>query len=121
MARGHGRPDLFHIGELAASEAIPANYLAQILAELRNAGFITSKRGKFGGYALSRPPEEISLHDIVKALDPEMLEFDIGGEGESGQRVREVWKEVQRTLETQTRGITLDTLASQPSGAMYYI
>lgn len=122
MAQAHGRPELFHIEELARLEAIPANYLAQILAELRNAGLITSKRGKYGGYALSRPPEEITLYDIVKALDPEMLEFQVARDGQSGERVGEIWKEVQQSLESKTREYTIDHfIPHPPGGAMYYI
>ena len=49
LARTHGQEKLAHIDELAEAEKIPANYLVQILNELRNAGLIISKRGKQGG------------------------------------------------------------------------
>ena len=50
----YGQGKLAHIETLASAEAIPANYLVQILNELRGAGLIVSKRGKQGGYALAR-------------------------------------------------------------------
>ena len=60
LARTHGQEKLAHIDELAEAEKIPANYLVQILNELRNAGLIVSKRGKQGGYALARAPERVA-------------------------------------------------------------
>ena len=52
IARMHGTRELAHADSLARLEAVPPNYLAQILAELREGGLITSRRGKAGGYAL---------------------------------------------------------------------
>ena len=54
LARTYGTDELAHIEELAQVEAVPANYLVQILSELRNGGLILSRRGKQGGYALAR-------------------------------------------------------------------
>ena len=55
--------------DLARTEAVPANFLAQILGKLRAHGLITSRRGNLGGYKLSRAPDEISLYDIMMATD----------------------------------------------------
>ena len=73
LARHHGEERLAHIEELAKLEAVPANYLVQILSELRNVGLITSRRGKQGGYALARPPDRITLYDIVKLIEGDHL------------------------------------------------
>jgi Rrf2 family protein len=64
LARLHGSGELAQIEQLAKAEAVPANFLAQILLKLRDHGLITSRRGNQGGYTLARAPEEISLHDI---------------------------------------------------------
>ena len=69
IARLYGTAELAHVETLAKAEAVPANFLAQILSELRDGGLITSRRGKQGGYALARPPEEISLYDIVTLVE----------------------------------------------------
>jgi len=79
LARQHGKEGLSHIEELAEIEAVPANYLVQILSELRNGGLITSRRGKQGGYALARPPEKITLLDIAKVIEGELLEITTSG------------------------------------------
>ncbi len=57
------------VAEIAASNQIPKKFLDAILGELRNAGFVHSKKGKGGGYMLARPPEEIGVGNIVRTLD----------------------------------------------------
>lgn len=57
------------VAEIADANQIPKKFLDVILGELRNAGFLTSKKGKSGGYKLARPPEEIIVGDLIRALD----------------------------------------------------
>ena len=121
LARHHGEGRLAHIDELARTEAVPANYLVQILSELRNGGLITSRRGKQGGYVLARPPEKITLYDIVKLIEGDLLELGGGAEGQSGRRVQQVWRDVRAALEAKTKGYTLDMLVARGPGEMYYI
>ena len=121
LARHHGEGRLSHIEELAKIEAVPANYLVQILSELRNGGLITSRRGKQGGYVLSRPPEKITLYDIVKLIEGDLLELGGNADGQSGKRVQQVWRDVRATLETKCKSYTLDMLMTRGPGEMYYI
>jgi len=121
LARSHGRNKMSHIDELSGAEAIPANYLVQILNELRGAGLISSKRGKAGGYALARAPESITLDEIVKAVEPELLEGNFDDAGHSGAKVAEIWNEVGADFERKLRGYTLEALTVSEAGEMYYI
>ena len=121
LARQHGEGRLAHIEELAKIEAVPANYLVQILSELRNGGLIVSRRGKQGGYVLSRAPEKITLYDIVKVIEGDLLELGGNADGQSGRRVQQVWRDVRAAMEAKTRGYTLDMLVTKGSGEMYYI
>lgn len=57
------------IQEIANLENIPKKYLEGILLDLKNAGFLYSRRGHTGGYALRVPPEEITLDKIVRLVD----------------------------------------------------
>ena len=57
------------VAHLAQAEGVPSKYLEQILAILRKAGLLVSERGKDGGYSLRVPPEEITLGDIIRAVD----------------------------------------------------
>jgi len=121
LARHHGEGRLAHIEELAKIEAVPANYLVQILSELRNGGLITSRRGKQGGYVLSRPPEKITLYDIVKLIEGDLLGLGGNADGQSGRRVQQVWRDVRATLEARCKSYTLDMLVVKGPGEMYYI
>ena len=61
--------DLAMVGDIAATNNIPKKFLDAILSELRNAGFVYSRKGKYGGYYLARPPEEIMIGHVVRVLD----------------------------------------------------
>ena len=121
LARSHAGGQLSHIEALAASESIPANYLVQILNELRNAGLIQSRRGKQGGYALARAPESIPLVEIVRAVDSEFLEMNLQKEGASGARVAEIWGDVHDAMERQMETYNLADFVAGEQGEMYYI
>ena len=62
-----GQPAL--VADIAQTNAIPKKFLDAILGELRTAGFVHSKKGRGGGYILARPPTEIMVGSIVRALD----------------------------------------------------
>ncbi len=122
LGRTHGADKLAHIETLATAEAIPANYLVQILNELRNAGLIVSKRGKQGGYALARVPKKIALIEIVEAVDGELLERNFEDLGHSGERVAGIWSEIGESFEAKLREYTLDDFIVKDADAeMYYI
>ena len=55
--------------ELAARCCTPGKFLETILVDLRSAGFVESKRGQRGGHILARPPEEIMIGDLIRAID----------------------------------------------------
>lgn len=57
------------VSDIAASNNIPKKFLDAILGELRNAGFVQSRKGKGGGYRLARRPEDIMVGSVVRVLD----------------------------------------------------
>jgi Rrf2 family protein len=63
-----GRP-LLRISELAEKERLPERFLEQILAQLKSAGYLDSKRGKHGGYFLKKPMEKIRIGEVVRLID----------------------------------------------------
>lgn len=121
MARLHGAGDFTRIEHLAQAEAVPTNFLAQILCELRDHGLITSKRGIQGGYALARPPGQITLYDIMRAIDGELIEFSGNHQGRTGRRMREIWTDLRAALEEKARVLTLEQLVTRSGNEMYHI
>ncbi|MBA3651469.1 MAG: Rrf2 family transcriptional regulator [Chthoniobacterales bacterium] len=68
LARELGRP-ILQVTELASKEKLPIKFLEQILTQLRVAGFVETKRGKHGGYALAKPASRIKLGAVIRLLD----------------------------------------------------
>ena len=121
LARLHGSGERVQIEHLAKTEAVPASFLAQILVKLRTHGLIVSRRGNQGGFTLARAPEEISLYDILMAVEGQCLHLSGNFEGRSGRRLKKVWDEIGASLVKTTKGYTLDQLASKQQAEMYYI
>lgn len=121
MARLHGSGEFTRIEHLAEAEAVPANFLAQILCELRDHGLITSKRRIQGGYALARSPDQITLYDIMKAIDGELVEFSGNYQGRTGRRMKEVWTDLRGAVEERARARTLESLVTKSGSEMYHI
>ena len=68
IARELGRP-ILQVSELALKEKLPIKFLEQILTQLRLAGYVETKRGKFGGYSLAKPAARIKLGAVIRVLD----------------------------------------------------
>jgi len=62
-------PAVVTISEVAKSHGIPVKYLEHILLSLKKAGLLESKRGVRGGYTLARPPEKVSLGEVLRVVD----------------------------------------------------
>lgn len=68
LAREYGRGPVL-IADLSKNEQIPRKFLELILLDLKRKGILRSKKGKGGGYLLSRAPAEVSIGELVRALD----------------------------------------------------
>ena len=78
VGQGEGRPgrmglqtppSLMSLGEIAEHDGLPLAYLEHLVARLRKAGLIESRRGSRGGYMLARAPREITMAEVVEALE----------------------------------------------------
>jgi Rrf2 family protein len=102
---------------LAASQQLPAKFLEGILAELRRGGIVASRRGSDGGYRLARPAKEISIADVMRAIDgplaevrgrrPEQAEYD-----GSAKHLQDVWIAVRASLRDVLERTTLEDVAT---------
>ena len=130
LTRYHDKAEVIHIGDIAVRQSIPEKYLVQILLQLQRAGLVKSKRGATGGYALARAPGEISLGDVIRAMDGALIAVEsLSGDTDvtdqmSGQHVlKNVWMDVQDRLGEIMDGITFEEISrqAQKSLSMYYI
>lgn len=121
LAKSYDGKTLTRLEELAQREAVSANFLVQILNDLRRSGLIDSRRGANGGYILSRTADHITLRQIVDSVEPSQLQNTALADGESGSAVRRAWQTVSTQLAGTLDQVTLDSLASPPSDPMFYI
>lgn len=121
LAKHYDGITIIRLEDIAQREAVSANFLVQILNDLRKADLIISKRGKLGGYLLASEPESITLSSIVEAIEPTLLTKEISEKGESGQFVALAWLQVSSTLNQHLSTITLKDLMPPPESHMFYI
>ena len=102
------------VRDIADRTALPQPYLEQILLALKGAGLVRSKRGVGGGYVLARSPSEITLGEIVSAVDGPIVVGDFGLPHENGACEHEgqcvlldVWANVGEHMRRHLDGITL--------------
>ena len=101
---------------IAQAQQIPTNFLENILGDLRNAGLVASRRGADGGYWLARPAQEVSLADVIRAVDGPLANVrgvrseQIEYQG-SAEKLREVWIAVRASLRSGLETVTLADLA----------
>src|SRR3954452_12074794 len=99
LAAGYRGPQPLRIKAIADAQGIPQRFLVQILLQLKTAGLVASVRGASGGYQLARPPEGITLADVIAAIDDRSLtpRSALGENNRSpaAQTLLNVWREVQ--------------------------
>ena len=103
------------IKAIAEREDIPEAYLEQLIAVLKKQKLVNSTRGAQGGYALSRRPEEITVGDVLRALEGGLNLVDcLDGEDACGKACacpsRVVWQKVRDGLNAVVDGITLEDM-----------
>src|SRR5205085_3245889 len=109
LAARHGDPQPVPLKAIAEAHGLKQRFLVQILLQLKGVGLVVTTRGASGGYHLGRPPEQISLADVIGVIDRTIRAGTRSGQPESSpvrQAIHNVWHEVQaaqhRILEETT-------------------
>src|SRR5215218_372819 len=117
------------LGSIATAEGLPLAYLEHLMARLRRAGLVSSRRGAHGGYSLARPARAISMAEVVEALEGDIAPIECITEGADGALVcsREadgdacptklLWTRVRGSIVTTLREMTLADLAGPAAPA----
>lgn len=109
---------LVSTGELAEFTQVPMNYLAKVLQLLAKADLVTGRRGVGGGYRLTRPASEISMLDVINAIDPirPISSCPLGLENHAGGLcpLHQKLDEAARTMIEVFSGISLQDVISEP-------
>jgi Rrf2 family protein len=102
---------------IAQAQRIPLKFLENILLDLKHAGLVQSQRGAEGGYWLAQPADEVSLAEVIRAVEgpianvrgerPEQVAY-----GGAAEQLREVWIAVRANLRAVLETVTLADLAA---------
>lgn len=105
---------------IARRQGIPARFLEQVLHAMKKAGLVSSQRGAQGGYVLSKKPSELSVADVLEALDGPLLPRIAANGSLPFQRMKksetllaQVWERVHQAERHVLEAITIDELAGQ--------
>ncbi|MFT5905133.1 MAG: Rrf2 family protein [Cryomorphaceae bacterium] len=112
---------ILRIEEIAQRENVSSNYLVQILNALRSGGIIQSKRGKHGGYFMERNPEDISLYEIIKAVNSGVVADVTVKDGDSAEQVASIWKSISNDIDELLKKTSLQDMMGNEDTYMYYI
>jgi Rrf2 family protein len=124
LAGQYGRGEPVRIRAIAQNHGIPPRFLVQILLQLKNAGLVQSTRGASGGYQLAKPPQEISLGEVVAVIDGRAEGAGAATESPYTPALEVVWNEIELAERQMLAEITLADMldrARQDVDPMYYI
>jgi Rrf2 family protein len=109
---GNGGP--IQVRVIGERQRIPARYLEQIFQLLRRARLVRGKRGPGGGYTLARPAKEITLRDVIEAVEGPLDRLLAGGlPGESEARPGFLWPRVAEGVGEALAGLDLESLCRE--------
>jgi Rrf2 family protein len=110
---GGGEP--VQVRVIGERQRIPSRYLEQIFQRLRRAHLVLGKRGPGGGYTLARPASEITLRDVIEAVEGPLDRLVVDLPDESPARPGFLWPRLARSLGEALGGIDFGTLCSEAS------
>jgi len=112
----HQSKGIVQMGDIASRQNISLKYLEQIIMPIKNAGFVTSKRGPKGGHSLAKRPEQITLAQIIRVFEKECApkkSFDDTSTYSEYQDslIREAWDEAIEAFYSRLEKVTLADLS----------
>lgn len=117
----HSEEEAVSLSSIAERQSISISYLEQLIAKLRKAGIVESKRGAQGGYSLAKPAEEISVGDILRALEGDLRPVDCaeiyGGTSTCSSSdmcvTKFVWKRISDSIDAAVDALMLSDLVKE--------
>jgi Rrf2 family protein len=117
LALRYNKENPVQINTICEAQVVPKKFLIHLLLRLKNANIVNSSRGASGGYYLSRPPSQISLADVFKAVDDTIIsgqkKAQAGRRGQDSNReLWKIWAAINRDIEDNLKEVTFDKLIS---------
>lgn len=107
-------PDLpIRVQDIAERQNIPVKFLFQIMQVLKRVDIVRSKRGTDGGYVLARPPEEITVGDVIQSISGPFVQLSPNCEGENGHQFRPIWNNVDQAIGSVLNDVSFASLVQE--------
>jgi Rrf2 family protein len=115
---GKKRSGMLLISEMARAQGASQSYLAKVFQRMARSGLVRSTRGKRGGFRLARKPADISMADVVRAMEAQEPLYDClylsrGCKGKAECLLRETFKEAEQVMYAALERITLGDLITR--------
>jgi len=123
LARHYPTGKTMKVEDIADAQGVPANYLVQILIELKAQGIVRSVRGKEGGYSLARTPAQVSLGDVLRSVHGSVFDTPALDDNTCPPELRRAWQRLQSALDEAADEISFQKLLEESAEKekMYYI
>jgi Rrf2 family protein len=126
LAARYGSDQPVRIRTIADEHGIPSRFLVQILLQLKGAGYVASTRGASGGYQLIKPPDEITLGEVMSVIEGQETEVTstTPANSSTARVLVQVWREVAQVQHDALHAITFGELVGRvkrQSENMFYI
>ena len=126
LAKHAGSPRPTRIEEIAAEQGIPKQFLVHILLQLKQKGILASARGVGGGYALAKAPSEITVGDVVRAVEPTLTTPETKSNAqiepdEANAVFFSLWRKVEQQAVDVLDKVTFDELLHRLTNTPEYI
>jgi len=115
LARHYSTGRALSVDILAAEQGIPANYLTQILIELKSQQIVKSVRGKVGGYLLAKPPANITVGDVLRCIHGALLDPPAMNDPQCAPELRGVWKHLSSVFTKAADSVNFQALTQDAS------
>lgn len=119
----HSGTESVSISSIAARQSLSEAYLEQLMAKLKKAGLIVSTRGAQGGYKLAKDAKEISVGDVLRALEGNLEAVQCAGLSEEGCQGAQlcvskyVWQKINESISKTVDDMKLNTLVEESRAA----
>jgi Rrf2 family transcriptional regulator, cysteine metabolism repressor len=123
LAKHYPARTTLRVEQLAAEQGVPANYLVQILIELKAQGIVRSVRGKEGGYILAKAPADVTLGDVLRAVHGTIFDSPALTDATCPFELRRAWQRLQTAMDQTANAMTFQKLLEEhaETDKMYYI
>ena len=117
LALWHDKKVPIQLQAISKAQHIPEQFLVQLLIRLKNANIVSSSRGILGGYNLLRSPTQLSVADVVRAVDDSLIsENNIPvskGKNRTDKIFNCLWSDINHTVTETLEKLTFDTIVAQ--------